>query len=140
MGSGKNVLTASPEEAQRILSRRRMERTEAYKLKADKDKERLEVARNMDDRKVRVLRALLKSGDKDALFSGFNGDAVKWAERAERDPDEWMWVRAKYGIMGVPYPDGSEYCFPPGYKFPLYREYFEVVHNAMSGEVREVSV
>jgi hypothetical protein len=129
-----NLLTASPSEAKRMLAERRKAR---YESEAERRTLEAEVFEKYK-KQAKVFRALLKSGHKDSLFSGFNGDADKWTEVATREPDDWIWVTAKSGIMGVPYPDGSEYSFPPRQVFPLHVSFQEYVHETMKGEVREI--
>ena len=58
--------------------------------------------------------------------------------KAKTHPEEWVWVKAKRGAIGIPFPDGSEYCFAPGVAFPLFKEYLGHTHNSMFGEVREI--
>lgn len=138
-----NILTASKEDAERILARKRRERTDEYQTRKKRDLERLKAQREHAstlERRLKILRALLKSGQVDDFFGGFNGNDEKWAQLVIDTPDEWVWVRAKYGVMGIPFPDGSEYCFAPGVPFPLHRKYLEAVKEAMDGEIREVAV
>ena len=123
---GDNILTMTLKEAEAELRRRRHERTNNLNALAS-------------DRKVREFRALLKSGHKDSLFCGFTDkDLNRWTRIAKSQPEEWVWVKAKSGILGVPFPDGSEYCFAPGVIFPLFKEYRGHIHNSMLGEVREI--
>jgi len=131
-----NILMRPLDEASRILAEERAKR----QMSLDGQAKAKAIVQKKYLREIKTLRALLRSGDKDGLFSGFGSDAEKWGNKVNKAPDDWMWVRAKYGIMGVPYPDGTEYSFPPGAVFPLYREYYDHVHKSMSGEVREVEI
>ena len=123
---GKNVLTMTLVEAEVELRKRRLERIKAEDTLSH-------------DRKIREFRALLKSGHKDSLFHGFTDNDLKhWTRIAKNHPEEWVWVKAKRGAIGIPFPDGSEYCFAPGVAFPLFKEYLGHTHNSMFGEVREI--
>ena len=107
----------------------------------EKHRERLELEKAVKEktaREARIFRTLLAAGEKDDLFTGFNGDEKEWLKEIEKTPNDWVWVRAKYGIIGCPFPGGKEYSFPPKAKFPLYREYQDYVHESMKGEVREI--
>lgn len=141
--ANKNLLTASQAEAERMLLDARMKRVaEANAIERAKIEHRA-LARKVkadSDRHFKILRALLKSGEKDSFFEGFNGDGGKWDDDILLHPENWIWCRAKYGAIGIPYPDGSEYCFAPGVAFPLHIDFKEYVHNSMSGEVREVTI
>lgn len=132
----KNILTMPLKEAEVELKRRR-----ELAKEEDLTKKKLEAeVKASSERYFKVLRALLTSGDKDSFFTGLNDSYKNWEQEVLKNPEDWIWCRAKYGIIGVPYPDGSEYSFAPGAVFPLYREFKEFVHNTMNGEVREVRI
>ena len=137
-----NILTMPMEDAQALLAKRRQARVNAVE---EEERERLlrrEIelkVRNDNKRKDKVYRALLKAGNKDELFSGFNGDEELWTQVVDTSPHQWIWCSAKYGIIGVPFPGDRTYSFAPGKRFPLFKEYQGFVHKSMNGEVREVA-
>ena len=137
----KNILTMPPAQAREELARKRQARMDGIALKEAADRDRKHKERMLDEkskRAMRVMRALLATGEKDGYFTGFNGDESYWLDRIEANPDEWVWVKAKAGVLGIPFPDGKEYSFPPKTKFPLYKEYMEHVHESMNGEIRRI--
>ena len=135
----KPALCLPQDEFDEHMKKMRDERSGVLKKTEKIARERLDTVKEMGEtleRQQRITRSLLKSGQQDNLFSGFNGDEIKWAKKIDENPDEWVWVRAKYGIIGVPFPDGSSYCFAPSVRFPLYNQYKDDVHKSMNGEVR----
>jgi len=138
---GDNILTLPLKDAQTLLAKRRKGRVDAVEEKERARLLRREIelkVRRANEGKDRIYRKLLAAGDKDGLFSGFNGDEEEWTKAVDTSPNQWVWCKAKYGIIGVPFPDGRAYSFPPGKTFPLFREYKGHVHESMNGEVREV--
>lgn len=138
-----NILTLPTNEAVALLQARKQKKiaesqvadhTEAMRQK------KLALSKNKEfQKKMRVLRHLLKSGHKNSMFGGFDGDEQYWLNRIEEEPGDWMWVECDSGILGVPFPGGKSYCFAPNTPFPIHKYVYQYLKESDNiGKIKDI--